>query len=99
MVIINLKKPFDFDGKGYSEIRLDFDSLSGADIIGAERQFFANGANQSISIKEFSKEFQAYIAARAAKLPVEFFFALSVQDFTQVTLKVQNFFLEADLED
>jgi len=98
MQSVRLKRSHEFDGKTHTEISLDFNALTGSDIINAERQFLVNGANQAISVKEFSKEFQVYIAARAAKLPVEFFLGLSVPDFTQITLKVQNFFLEADSE-
>ena len=96
---IKLVRPVDFDGRTYMEIDLDLESLTGHDLISAERQFLANGANQSIAVKEFSKEFQAYVAARAVSVPVELIFKLSAPDFSLVTLKVQNFFLDADSAD
>ena len=98
MGVYKLRKPIEFEGKTYTEINLDLESLNGGDILAVGRQFGLVEANQTVLIKEYNKEYQTYVAARASKLPAELFFELSAIDFSVVTIKVQNFFLEADSE-
>lgn len=94
METYKLRTPKLFDDVERKEIQLDLEGLTGEDIISAERQFLASGNNDANPLKEFAKEYQILLAARAAKLPVEFFHSLSAKDFTAITIKVQNFLLE-----
>lgn len=84
-----LNKPLTFEGKEYKELNLALDDLNGGDIISAEREFIAMG--NVASVPETSKTFQAYIAARAAKVPLELILSLPAKDFTAITVQVQNF--------
>ncbi|MBG9799533.1 phage tail assembly protein [Brevibacillus laterosporus] len=91
-----LQRPIEFDGKLYTEIEYDFESLSGEDMISAERQYLSYDYNQKISLKELSKEYQILLFSRAAKLPKEFFDKLSSKDFQKLTIKMQVFLLKTD---
>lgn len=95
---IELFKPVEFDGVTYNEINLDLDGLTAGDMINVERQYNSLAAENATTFsKELSKEYQLITAARAAKMPLEFFYLLSARDFTKVTVRVQNFFTGADL--
>ncbi|GAV24810.1 hypothetical protein ciss_07430 [Carboxydothermus islandicus] len=89
---IIFSKPCVFEGKEYTEIILDFESLTGQDLINASNQARALGDNSPVL--ELSKTYLAVIAAKAAKVPVDMILALPAKDFTNVTLSVQNFLLE-----
>ncbi|ADE57236.1 MULTISPECIES: phage tail assembly protein [Aminobacterium] len=89
-----LNKPLTFEGKEYKDINVPLESLTGDDIVVAEREFVATG--NAAGVAETSKAFQAYVAARAAKVPVELILSLGAKDFTAITLQVQNFLLMQD---
>lgn len=90
---IQLVKPVTFNNELITEINLNLDALTGADLIEVERQFItANAINEAVQIKEYSKEYQVMVAARASGLPVSFYEQLGGRDFSQVTTKVQYFF-------
>lgn len=94
-----LRKPVEFDGNTVMEINLDLESLTGEDILQVERQFsYGNSENQANMIKEFSKEWQILVAAKAAKLPKEFFLRIDARDFSLITIAVQNFFVLGSAE-
>lgn len=92
-MIIDLSKEYTFEGKSYKSIDLDLDSLTGADLEAAEQAVVATSGAFATLIAETSKPFQIAVAARAAKLPVEFFRSLPANDCTKVTLAVSNFLL------
>lgn len=92
-----LLKPITFQGKEVKEIELDLAALTGMDMIAAEREFIRSAPdNERVSLKELSKEYQTLMAARASKMPVEFFDQLGLKDFSRVTIKVQRFLLELE---
>lgn len=90
-----LSKPIEFDGETIKELELDFDNLTGDDILSAERQFNAIAAKTRdiVSMKETSKSYLALVAARASKKPPELFNQLSAKDFSKITVLAQNFLL------
>lgn len=92
---IKLSKSIQFEGKEYKELVLDLDSLTGNDIELAESQFIAQNPQIAAQtpMKELSKGFQAIVAAKAAKVPVELIKSLSGPDYTKTTTKVQTFLL------
>jgi len=96
--IIKLSKPVQFEGKEYKELVLDVDSLTGNDIELAENQFIAQNAQIAAQtpLKDLSKGFQAILAARAAKVPVEMIKALPAKDYSKVTIVIQNFLLSGE---
>jgi hypothetical protein len=46
-----------------------------------------------VALPEASKSYQMYVAARAAKVPVELIKKLSIKDASAITIKVQSFLL------
>jgi hypothetical protein len=89
---INLKKPVTFEGKDYTEINAEFDNLTGQDLIDATNEARARG-DQSVII-ELSKLYQAIVAAKAAKVPIDMVIAMNGKDFVTVTKAAQSFLLE-----
>ena len=88
---IEFKEPFTFEGQEYTGLELDLKGLTGADLLQAERDLAASGG--FAGVPETSKEYLALVAAKAAKEPVELIKALPANEFSRVTVKVQNFLL------
>ena len=90
-----LRKPTHFEGQDYSKLDLNFDRLTGTDLINCERQYMseANRTGYYAQVKDTSKLYLAYVAACAASVPPQLIFALSAADFTRITLRAQNFLL------
>lgn len=88
-----LKKPIEFEEETYNELELDFDSLTGDDILAAEGQYLAENGSANGFMKETSKAYQVYVAARAAKVRPELIRALKAGDFTRLTVRTQSFLL------
>lgn len=84
-------KPFTFEGKEYKEVTLDLEGLTGHDISAAKREWAAAGNFSAIPVTD--SDFCASIAARASKLPVEFFYALPAGEYAKLTQSVSNFLL------
>ncbi|MFD0710637.1 phage tail assembly protein [Paenibacillus sp. GCM10027626] len=93
-----LLTPIEFDGVKVEVINLDFESLSGADIVDIDRQFLSGPGIQGGTLyKELYKEYQALVAAAASKHPVDLFLKLKAADFNAVSFRVQRFLLDGDL--
>lgn len=90
-----LSKPVEFDGETITELDVEFDSLTGDDILAAERQYNTSAAKTKdfAPVKELSKSYLVYIVARASKQPAELFNKLSAKDFSKLTVEAQNFLL------
>lgn len=91
MDTIKLSKPFEFEGKTYTEIELDLDGLTGRSLIDAEREAAAVMGRPSVDI---DKVYQACVAAMAAGMPYDALTALPAKDFTRITGAVQAFLLQ-----
>ncbi len=91
-VEVPFKKSVVHDGREYFKIDLNFEALTGNDAINAERE--ARIMGDRTAVLEASKYYQAVIAAKASKLPVELIMALPMKEFSAVTMAVQNFLLE-----
>ena len=89
---ITLKKPCSFEGKEYTELDLDIDSLTGQDLIDATSEARARG-DKSMVI-ELSKLYQAVVAAKAAGVLPELIIKLPAKDFVRVTAVTQSFLTE-----
>jgi len=90
-----LSRPIQFDGEQHTELLLDFDALTGEDLLACERQLnvIVTKTREVIAFKELSKSYLALVAAKAAKVPVELLYKLNAKDFSKVTVRVQNFLL------
>ena len=87
-----LRRAWSFEGQEVKELDLDFERLTGEDIISCERQYMQQ-EGASMLFKDANKEYQAYVVARAAKVPVELIRALPAKEFSLVTLRAQRFLL------
>lgn len=83
--------PFKFEDKEYKELDIDLDALTGQDISAAKREWAASGNFSPVPTSD--SDFCATVAARATKLPVEFFYALPAREYTRLTQAVSNFLL------
>lgn len=87
-MIYKLKKPIQYDGKTIEEIDMNFDSLTGKDMIDAEREA---DTDDFTPMKEFNKSYLAIIAAKACSMPSDIMPLLGLKDFSAITRGVQNF--------
>jgi Phage tail assembly chaperone proteins, E, or 41 or 14 len=89
-IIVELSKPYQFEGKEYTEIDLTgLENLTGEDLIEAEKVFSTSG--QVALMSELSTGYTLIIAAIATKLPVEFFQKLPAKDAMRVKGAVMAF--------
>lgn len=88
-LLVKFNKPFTFEGKEYTEIDLsNLENLSAADMIAVNKLIPQQGVNV---MPEVSLEYAMYMAARAAKMPVEFFTALPMKEAIKVKNRVMGF--------
>lgn len=73
------------------EIDLALDELTGWDLIEVETQMNAEG--KFLLMADYSKAFQARVAAKSARIPVEVLEALPARDFNKIASTVQFFLM------
>ena len=83
--VYKLIKPVSVGGMLYTELKLNFDSLTSVDMEAIDSDL------DKPSLREFSKTYQLHVVARAAKVPIEVIRALGLKDATQVTLRALSF--------
>jgi hypothetical protein len=87
--LVKFSKAYRFEGKDYTEV-----DLSAEDMIAADRYLTRSG---SFSVMpEMTLEYACFIAARAAKQPIEFFRGLPPKDALKVKNRVTSFFYSED---
>lgn len=90
-MVVKFKKPYRFEGKEYTEIDLSgMDDLTGADMIAINKIMSRSSAGIDV-MPEVSVEYAFYFAARAAKLPLEFFTNLPPKESMKVKNRVMGF--------
>jgi hypothetical protein len=87
-----LRTPVEYEDIKAVELVLDLGNLSGADISDAYEERNSDGGT-AIIYPAIDKRCQAYVAAKAAKVPVGLIMALKAKDFDDVTTGVQNFLM------
>lgn len=88
---IHLTKPMTFKGAEVSEFVLDFEALTGADLVASESKARAMGDNTPVIAA--SVRYQAAVAACMAGCPVDDILALPAADFKAVISPVMRFLL------
>ena len=88
-----LSKPIKVGDNEIGELSLPFSELRGRDIVEAQKEFEAiNGG--PVELLETSKDFQAFLIAKMAKVPYDTILdELPVSDFNALTLAVYRFLL------
>ena len=84
-------KPYEFEGKTYTELDVDIEGMTGADFAAAKKQFTKEG--NFVALPAADTEFCACLLARLTKQPLEFFEHLPVKDYCALTQSVSNFLL------
>ena len=91
---ITLKKAISATGKSIKELDLDLDSLTGNDLIEAEKQVMVT--DNIPVVMDFNRSFLISVAARASKIPADALKSLSAKDFSNITNTVQRFLTGTD---
>lgn len=95
-MVIKFKKPYYFEGKEYTELDLSgMEDMTGADMIAVNKVMQRSSAGIDV-MPEVSVEYAFYFAAKAAKLPVEFFNGLSPRESMKVKNRVMGFLFGSD---
>ncbi len=90
-MIVKLKTSLKIKDQTVNEISLNFDNITGNDLVTAESEVRAMG-DQTPSVF-LSMRFQAAVAAKLIGVPVDDVLALPVPDFRKLVFPVANFLL------
>lgn len=87
-----LVKPFEYEGKQYTELSFDFDKLTGKDSLAVERELMAMG--RTVVVRAFSPDYLVRMCARACteKVGHDIFDIMSVKDYAKITNASKRFF-------
>lgn len=91
METVKLSKPLTVKGKDLTEVTFNFESLTGNDLMTAERETRAMG-DQTPSVFA-SMRFQAILAGKMVGVPADDILALPAADFKNVIYVVASFLL------
>lgn len=93
--VVVFNKPYTFEGTTYTKVDLSgLEDLTAADMIAANKVLDRTGS--FTFLPEMSLEYACIIAAKAAKLPVEFFKGLHPKEAVKVKNRVTGFFYGTD---
>lgn len=91
MTKYTFSKPYIFEGKEYSELEFDLESLKGSDISAAKKELTSVGIFAPILASD--SDFCAILLARLIKQPREFFEGMPANDYSKLIQQVSNFLL------
>lgn len=86
-----LSKEYEFEGQKYTEIEIDLGMLTGRDVSAAKREWARVGNFSPLMASD--TDFCVFLAAKAAKLPIEFMSGLPAKDYCGIAQEVSNFLL------
>lgn len=86
------KKPFEYEGKTYSELTFNFERLTGKDMVSIETEMQMN--NKYALAPEISRSFQAMMAAKAAGIGSDVLEAMPIKDFNRITNAARGFLID-----
>jgi len=89
------KTPLLYDGKTYTELHFDFDSLTGRDISNIDDELERKGVN--VTAREFNSKFHELYAAKACteKIGSDIFMLMKAAAYIKITRQVKTFLLLA----
>ena len=96
LYVYQLKKPLEYNGKIYTELSFDFESLTGKDSLAVEEELQAKGI--MVMVPTFNSGYLIRIAARACteKIGADAFELIGISDFNRLRNKVRNFLLNSE---
>lgn len=96
-LLIKFKKPYMFEGKEYTEIDLNaLEDITAADMIATNKYMDRTSAGSISIMPEISLEYACVLAAKAVKLPIEFFTNLPPKEALKVKNRVMGFLFGQD---
>lgn len=96
-MIVKLNKEYDLGGKKVNEINLDFDKLTGKDLIKAEKDFKARYTGATV--KELEDGWAVTVAEVASGIKYGDLLKLEAKDYLKIVNKTRNFLLNTDSEE
>lgn len=96
MFVMRFKKPISYNGKEYSELAFDFESLTGRDSLDVEKELTRSGTQ--IVVPAFNGEYLVRIAARACTTRVGYdvVYNMSIIDYNKLRSAVRNFLMRSE---
>lgn len=95
-LLIRFRKPYLYEGKEYTELDLNcLEDMTAADMIALEKQYDRKSPGVNV-MPEVKVEYAFMMAARAAKLPVEFFNGLPPKEAMKVKNRIMGFLFGSD---
>ena len=90
-LVIKFRKPYMFEGKEYTELDLScLEDMTAADMIAIENQYDRRHPGINV-MPEVKIGYAIMMAARAAKLPIEFFDMIPQKEAVKVKNRVMGF--------
>ena len=86
------KKPFEYEGKTYTELTFKFERHSGRDMVSIETEMQMN--NEYALAPEISRSFQGKMAAKAAGIGSDVLEAMPLKDFNKITNAARSFLID-----
>lgn len=86
------KKPFEYEGKTYTELTFNFERLSGRDMVSIETEMQMN--NEYALAPEISRSFQGKMAAKATGIGSDVLEAMPLKDFNKITNAARSFLID-----
>lgn len=89
--VVPLKRPLEIDGEKITELKLNFDKMTGADILKIDKELRAVGIifddlwNQQVILK---------LASRGTGIIEDDLLRLHPGDYLELTIRTRNFFLK-----
>lgn len=87
------KKPFEHEGRSYTELEFNFERLTGRDMLAIENEMQA--MSEYALAPEISASFQCKLAAKAAGIGSDVLEALPLKDFNKITGAARGFLLDS----
>ena len=95
--IIKLNQEYTLDGKKYTEIELDFESLTGKKLLIAESEF--KKRNKGAAVKELEDGWLLTVAEKASGIKYGSLMELKGKDYIKVINAARNFIVVSDSEE
>lgn len=95
VVVLELKKPLEYEGRTYERLTLDLESLTGKDSIEVETELMMRKKG-AVIFGALNNDYILGIAGKACqeKIGVDAFLRLGLKDFNRLVNAVRNFLLK-----
>lgn len=95
--IVKLNQEYNFDGKKYTEIELDFENLTGKELLIAESEF--KKRNKGATVKELEDGWLLTVAEKASGIKYGSLLELKGKDYIKIINAARNFIVVSDSEE